>query len=74
MASTDLTHWGDAAAANAAVDADHPEHSAQASIQDAEDLQQSVDEGTLFDVLVDHTWAGWVGATTDTSSSLGLPC
>lgn len=72
--TTDLAHWDDAAAAYAAVDADHPEHPEQAQIQDADDLRESIEEGTLFDVLVDHAWAGWVGATTETSSSLGLPC
>lgn len=73
-ATTDLAHWDDAAAAYAEVDTDHPEHPDQASIQDRESLQESIDAGTLFDVHVDHTWAGWVGATTDTTSSLGLPC
>lgn len=73
-ATTDLSHWDDAAAAYAAVDADHPGHPEQARIQEADDLQQSIVAGTLFDVLVDHTWAGWVGATTEISSSLGLPC
>ncbi|HET7303215.1 MAG TPA: hypothetical protein VFJ12_01550 [Segeticoccus sp.] len=72
--TTDLAHWEDAAAAYAAVDTAHPEHPEQAQLQDAEDLQESIDAGTLFDVLIDHSWAGWVGATTDTSSSLGLPC
>ncbi|THJ64925.1 GNAT family N-acetyltransferase [Arthrobacter echini] len=70
----DLTHWDDAAAAYAAVDADHPEHTAQAALQDKDDLKESIDAGTLFDVLVDDAWAGWVAGTTDTSSSLGLSC
>lgn len=73
-ATADLTHWDDAAAAYAAVDAHHPQHPEQAQIQEADDLQQSVAAGTLFDVIVDHTWAGWVGATTETGSSLGLGC
>lgn len=69
-----LVHWDEAAAAYVAVDADHPERSAQAALQDAEDLQESIDAGTLFDVLVGGAWAGWVAATTDTSSSVGLSC
>ncbi len=72
--TTDLARWDDVVAAYAAVAADHPRHTDQAHIQDAEDLQQIIDAGTLFDVMVDHTWAGWIGATTETSSSLGLPC
>lgn len=68
----DLSQWDAAVAAYAAVDADHPGHREQAGIQGKDDLAESVDAGTLFDVLVDGEWAGWVGATTDTSSSLGL--
>ena len=70
----DLHHWDDAAAAYGAVDTDHPHHPDQARLQAAEDLQESIHAGTLFDVLVDSEWAGWVGATTDTTSSLGLAC
>lgn len=73
-ATTDLSHWDDAAAAYAAVDADHPGHPDQARLQRAEDLQESIDAGTLFDVIVAGTWAGWVGAITETNSSLGLSC
>lgn len=72
--TTDLSHWDDAAAAYAAVDADYPAHPDEARVQEAEDLQESVDAGTLFDVLVDDTWAGWVGVLADSDSSLGLPC
>ncbi len=71
-AATDLAHWDAATAAYAAVDAEHPGHSEQAQL--AGDLQESVDAGTLFDVLVDGSWAGWIGVTTETRSSLGLPC
>lgn len=71
--TTDLAHWPDAEAAYAAVDADHPEHRDQAGLQDTDDLAESIEAGTLFDVLVDGDWAGWVGATTDATSSLGLP-
>ena len=72
--TTDLAKWDDAAAAYAAVDADHPAHPDQARLQGADDLQLSVEGGTLFDVVVDHEWAGWVGATAETTSSLGLSC
>jgi len=72
--TTDLAKWDDAAAAYAAVDADHPAHPDQARLQGADELQLSVEGGTLFDVVVDHEWAGWVGATAETTSSLGLSC
>lgn len=72
--TTDLAHWDDAAAAYTAVDADFPGHPEQAHIQDADDLQESIDAGTMFDVLIEHSWAGWVGATTESSPSLGLRC
>lgn len=70
--TADLRHWDDAVAAYAAVDAAHPKHPDQARIQGRDDLQESIEAGTLFDVLVGGEWAGWVGATTDTGSSLGL--
>ncbi len=73
-ATADLARWDDAAAAYAEVDADHPAHADQAQLEGADDLQSSIEAGTLFDVVVDDEWAGWVGATTDTSSSLGLSC
>ncbi|WP_246078152.1 GNAT family N-acetyltransferase [Rhodoglobus vestalii] len=73
-AATDLSGWDAAAAAYDAVDAEHPGHSEQAQIADAEGFQQSIDAGTLFDIIVDDSWAGWIGVTTETSSSLGLPC
>lgn len=72
--TTDLAHYDDAAAAYAAVNADFPRHSEQAALQDADDLQESIDVGTMFDVLIDHTWAGWVAATTESSPTLGLHC
>lgn len=58
--------------AYAAVDIAHPEHPEQAALQDREDLQQSMSDGTLFDVTVAGAWAGYVAAT-DHSDSLGLP-
>lgn len=71
--TNDLRHWDAAAAAYAEVDAAHPAHPRQASLQPHEDLQESVAAGTLFDVLRDGEWVGYVGATIDTRSSLGLP-
>lgn len=70
----DLVHWDDAAAAYRAVDDKHHTHPDQSRLQDVEDLQESIEGGTLFDVLVDGTWAGWIGVLEDSSSSLGLPC
>lgn len=68
----DLCRYPDALAAYAAVDAVHPGHPGQATIQDADDLQESIETGTLFDVLVHGEWAGYVGATSDGGSDLGL--
>jgi L-amino acid N-acyltransferase YncA len=55
-----------------AVDTEHPEHRAQACLQDYEDLEQSLRDRTLFDVTVDGAWAGYVAATTN-EDTLGMP-
>ena len=59
----DFTHYAEAQAAYADVDAQHPQHPGQAALQDQADLQESIEAGTLFDVLVRGEWAGYVGAT-----------
>ncbi len=67
-----LDEYDQAQRAYDAVDTAYPEHPEQAALQDREDLQHSVSDGTLFDVTVDGTWAGYVAATID-SENLGLP-
>ncbi len=69
--ATDLDHYAEARAAYAAVDADHPDHRRQASLQDREDLAEVLEAGLLFDVLADDHWSGYVAATA--TSKLGLP-
>jgi len=59
----DLSRYAEAQAAYAAVDAQHPQHTGQAALQDQADLQESIGAGTLFDVLVRGEWAGYVAAT-----------
>jgi GNAT superfamily N-acetyltransferase len=69
----DLSRYPDAQAAYASVDAAHPAHVGQAKLQSGEDLQESIDAGTFFDVLVNGEWAGYVGATHETEGdTLGL--
>ena len=68
----DLSRYEDAVAAYAAVDETHRDHPAQAAIQPAGDLAESIEAGTLFDVLVDGEWAGYVGATRDGRADMGM--
>ncbi|GAA4018587.1 hypothetical protein GCM10022631_34550 [Deinococcus rubellus] len=69
----DLSHYAEAQAAYEAVNAGHPAHTEQAALESREDLQESLEAGTLFDVLVRGEWAGYV-ATTETfeADTLGL--
>ncbi|AWN24649.1 hypothetical protein DKM44_11635 [Deinococcus irradiatisoli] len=70
----DLSRYEQAQAAYDAVDARHPAHPQQAALQSREDLQESIEAGTLFDVQVSSEWAGYVGATQDCEGgALGLP-
>ena len=69
----DLANYPDAEAAYAAVDRAYPAHREQAMLQSRADLAVSIAEGILFDVLVDGSWAGYVGATEDSAATLGLP-
>jgi GNAT superfamily N-acetyltransferase len=66
----DDRHLAQAGAAYAALDAQHPAHAYQAQILDAEQLQEAVGAGLMFDVLVGQEWAGYVGVHPD--EDLGL--
>ncbi|WP_202630471.1 hypothetical protein [Deinococcus alpinitundrae] len=69
----DLSRYDEAQAAYADVDAQHPQHTEQAALQDQADLQESTEAGTLFDVLVWGEWAGYVAATENAEGdTLGL--
>ncbi len=68
--TADASDLGQAEAAYAAVDAQHPAHAGQASVLDAEDLSNTIAEGGMFDVLVSGEWAGYAGARK--STELGL--
>ncbi|THF70008.1 hypothetical protein E7T06_09570 [Deinococcus sp. Arct2-2] len=57
--------------AYADVDRLHPAHPAQARILSEEDLQETVDAGTMFDVLRNGEWVGYAGARAETLC--GLP-
>ncbi|MDB5044435.1 MAG: hypothetical protein JWQ08_485 [Deinococcus sp.] len=47
--------------AYADVDRLHPAHPGQARILSEEDLQETIEAGTMFDVLRNGEWAGYVG-------------
>jgi len=68
-----VDHYAEAQQAYADVDAAHPHHVEEASIQDLEDLQEAADEGLLFDVVVHGEWAGYAAAVIKPEDSLGLP-
>ncbi|TDU82299.1 acetyltransferase (GNAT) family protein [Kribbella voronezhensis] len=70
--ATSLANYEHAQAAYAAVDAAHPEHSEQAQLQSRDKLESTVEDGLLFDVLVDGTWAGYIAASPE-GQNLGLP-
>lgn len=67
----DDRHLTQAEAAYAALDAQHPAHARQAQILDIEELQEAIDAGLMFDVLVGDKWAGYAGVHPD--EHLGLP-
>ena len=67
----DDRHLVQAKAAYAALDVQHPAHARQAQILDAEQLQEAIDAGLMFDVLVQGEWAGYAGVHPD--EDLGLP-
>ncbi|WP_232828226.1 GNAT family N-acetyltransferase [Kribbella monticola] len=72
LPATSLANYEHAQAAYAAVDAAHPEHSEQAQLQSPDKLESTVEDGLLFEVLVDGSWAGYIAASPD-GQNLGLP-
>jgi GNAT superfamily N-acetyltransferase len=68
-----VDHYDEAQRAYDAVDAEHPQHTQQAALQDRDDLQEAADAGLLFDVTVNGEWAGYASATLDSSNTLGFP-
>lgn len=68
-----VDHYDDALSAYAAVDADHPHHAEEASLQDLDKLEESADDGLLYDVTVNGEWAGYAAATIKPEDALGLP-
>jgi GNAT superfamily N-acetyltransferase len=68
-----VDHFEDAQRAYAAVDAEHPHHTEEASLQDADDLQESADDGLLFDITVHGEWAGYAAGVIKPDDALGLP-
>ncbi|MBZ9751100.1 hypothetical protein K7W42_09520 [Deinococcus sp. HMF7604] len=68
--TVDAAQYAEACAAYASVDADHPGHPEQARILSEDDLHKTIAAGTMFDVLWQGQWAGYVG--TQAYSQLGL--
>ncbi|MFI6828808.1 GNAT family N-acetyltransferase [Kribbella sp. NPDC050241] len=68
-----VDHYDEAQHAYDAVDAAHPHHTEEASLQDREDLAESAEEGLLFDITVDGEWAGYAAGVDNPEDSLGLP-
>ncbi|MFF0340031.1 GNAT family N-acetyltransferase [Kribbella sp. NPDC004875] len=68
-----VDHYEDAAGAYDAVDADHPHHTEEATLQERDALQESADDGLLFDVTVNGEWAGYAAAVIKPDDALGLP-
>lgn len=69
--ATELSHYPEARAAYAAVDARHPDHPRQAAIADPHHLTTALEDGFLFDALADDHWIGYVAAKAE--GLLGLP-
>lgn len=69
--TTDHSNYADAQAAYAAVDAAHPKHIGQAGLLSEEDLQDTIDAGTMFDVVWRGRWSGYAGTLPKTKN--GLP-
>ncbi len=59
--TADASRHADAQAAYDAVDAAHPHHPHEARLLSAEDLQECIDAGTMFDVHWRGAWAGYAG-------------
>lgn len=58
--SDDLNNYDRAAAAYGDIDREHPDHPRQATIESADDLAELQRGGTLFDILLDGDWVGYV--------------
>jgi hypothetical protein len=71
--ATTVDHYDEARQAYDDVDADHPHHVEESTVQDREDLQEAADEGLLFDITVHDEWAGYAAAIVKPEDSLGLP-
>ncbi|MDV6374834.1 hypothetical protein [Deinococcus arenicola] len=69
--TADLSNYAAAQSAYAAVDAAHPKHPGQAGLLSGEDLQDTIDAGTMFDVIWREQWSGYAGTLPETQ--LGLP-
>ena len=70
--ATSLANYELAQAAYDAVDAAHPDHPEQARLQDRDNLEGAVEDGLLFEVMIDDSWAGYIAAKPD-GQDLGLP-
>jgi GNAT superfamily N-acetyltransferase len=68
-----VDHYEDAQRAYDAVDQAHPDHPDQAKLQSRENLQESAEDGRLFNVTVDGEWAGHVAAKIESEEAFGLP-
>lgn len=68
-----VDHYDEARRAYAAVDARHPHHPEEATVQELEDLQESADDGLLYDVMVNGDWGGYAAAIIKPDDALGLP-
>jgi GNAT superfamily N-acetyltransferase len=66
-------HYDQAKRAYDAVDADHPHHREEATIQDRDDLEESAADGLLFDITVNGDWAGYAAAVIKPDDALGMP-
>jgi L-amino acid N-acyltransferase YncA len=67
-----LDHYQDASAAYDDIDHEHPAHAEQAKVASYEALEKSLAAGTLFDVIAEGDWAGYVSVKTK-GDSLGMP-
>lgn len=66
----DVDHYDAAREAYATVDREHPAHPDQATLEPKDDLEELRRAGTLFDVLLDGDWCGYLGA--ERGHKLGL--
>ena len=72
QAAQTATRYEELVAAYAAVDGQHAHHPREAKVQPREDMEESAAAGTLFDVLLEGEWAGYVGAVPE-GDTLGMP-